>query len=57
VLVLTVTIDELKALALDQVSGFLLSLADGTLTVEAIPRRLRLAAPIPRAPKHYGARL
>jgi hypothetical protein len=33
---LTVTIDELKAFALDQVSGFLLSLADGSLTVEAI---------------------
>jgi hypothetical protein len=36
VLVLAVTIDELKSFALDRVSGFLLSLADGSLTVEAI---------------------
>lgn len=36
ILVLAVTSDQLKGFALDHVSGFLLSLADGTLAVEAI---------------------
>ncbi len=36
VLTVAVTTDELKRFALDHVSGFLLSLADGSLTVEAI---------------------
>jgi hypothetical protein len=36
ILTVAITADELKGFALDHVSGFLLSLMDGTLTVEAI---------------------